>query len=154
MCDQRWSWICSGRSLSQSRSSSNATPVDPAAPLWFHQPKLSGNPMMNLYGLSTCDTCKKAQKALTHAGFDVTFRDIRAEPLSAAEREEFIHEFGDQIINRQSTTWRGLNDWMKESEADAQLAAHPALMKRPVIRHGSLLTLGWDDAVLARLMEQ
>lgn len=107
--------------------------------------------MMILYGLSTCDTCKKAQKALTQAGHSVTFRDIRAEPLTAAEREEFIREFGDLIINRQSTTWRGLNDWMKESEADAQLEAYPALMKRPVIRHNNRLTLGWDEAVQARL---
>lgn len=108
---------------------------------------------MILYGLFTCDTCKKAQKALVQAGCEVTFRDIRAEPLSAAEREAFIREFGDQIINRQSTTWRGLNDWMKESEADAQLAAYPALMKRPVIRSGAGLTLGWDAAILSRHAE-
>ena len=107
---------------------------------------------MILYGLFTCDTCKKAQKALVQAGCEVTFRDIRAEPLSAAEREAFIREFGDQIINRQSTTWRGLNDWMKESEADAQLAAYPALMKRPVIRHQGSLTLGWEEDVQTRLL--
>ncbi len=106
---------------------------------------------ITLYGLPTCDTCKKAQKALTQAGHDVTFRDIRAEPLTAAEIEEFIREFGGQIINQSSTTWRGLNDWMRESEAEAQLAAHPALMKRPVIRSDAGLTLGWDEAILARL---
>jgi len=107
---------------------------------------------MILYGLSTCDTCKKAQKALTQAGHDVVFRDIRTEPLTPAERDEFIREFGDRIINRASTTWRGLNDWMKQSEADAQLAAYPALMKRPVIRDGDRLTLGWEGDVQAALL--
>ena len=104
---------------------------------------------MILYGIATCDTCKKAQKALVAAGHDVTFRDVRAEPLSAAEIDAFIAEFGTKIINTQSTTYRGLSDWMKASEADAQLREHPALMKRPVIRDGARLTLGWDDAIAA-----
>lgn len=106
---------------------------------------------MIIYGLSTCDTCKKAEKALKAADKTVTFRDIRTEPLTPAEREEFIRAFGDRIINRASTTWRGLNDWMKESEADAQLAAYPALMKRPVIRDGDRLTLGWESDAQAAL---
>jgi arsenate reductase (glutaredoxin) len=106
---------------------------------------------MILYGLSTCDTCKKAQKALIAAGRDVTFRDVRAEPLSDAEIAEFITEFGNRIINTQSTTYRGLSDWMKNSEADHQLKEYPALMKRPVIRHDGGLTLGWDDRIAAAL---
>jgi arsenate reductase (glutaredoxin) len=105
---------------------------------------------MIIYGLSTCDTCKKAQRALLAAGHEVTLRDVRSEPLTDAEIAEFITEFGSRIINTQSTTWRGLSDWMKASEADAQLREHPALMKRPVIRHEGVLTLGWDDQIAAR----
>jgi arsenate reductase (glutaredoxin) len=104
---------------------------------------------MILYGIATCDTCKKAQKALQAAGHDVTFRDVRAEALTDAEIAEFIREFGSRIINTQSTTYRGLSDWMKASEADVQLREHPTLMKRPVIRDGDRLTLGWDEAVAA-----
>ena len=104
-------------------------------------------PQITLYCLPTCDTCKKAKKALGSAWHDVTFRDIRADPLTEAERAEFISEFGDKIINKSSTTWRGLSDWMRESEADSQLENHPALMKRPVIRAGQTLLLGWDQAV-------
>ena len=40
---------------------------------------------MILYGLSTCDSCKRALKTLHAAGKEITFRDIRAEPLDAAE---------------------------------------------------------------------
>jgi arsenate reductase (glutaredoxin) len=107
---------------------------------------------MILYGIATCDTCKKAQKALVAAGHDVTFRDVRGEPLSAAEIDEFIAEFGSRIINTQSTTYRALSDWMRASEAEVQLREHPALMKRPVIRNGDKLTLGWDDAIAAQFM--
>jgi Spx/MgsR family transcriptional regulator len=107
---------------------------------------------MILYGIPTCDTCKKAQKALAAAGYAVTFRDIRADPLSEAERAELLAEFGDALVNRKSTTWRGLSDWLRNSEADAQLAAHPTLMKRPVIHDGQRWRLGWGDEVQAALL--
>lgn len=97
---------------------------------------------MILYGLKNCDTCRKAKKALEAAGNDVTLRDVRAEPLSDAERKEFIAAFGEALLNRASTTWRGLSEEERGASADTLLAAHPALMKRPVIR-GHALTLGW-----------
>ena len=105
-----------------------------------------------LYGIPTCDTCKKAIKALEGAGHNVTFRDIRADPLTDAQWAELIAEFGTRLVNTKSTTWRGLSDWLKHSEADAQLAAHPTLMKRPVIRDGDALYLGWDADSQAALL--
>jgi Spx/MgsR family transcriptional regulator len=108
---------------------------------------------MILYGIPTCDSCKAALKALKARGHDVTFRDIRAEPLSRQEIEELVAAFGDGIVNRASTTWRGLSDWLRESDAAAQLAAHPTLMKRPVIRQDDgRLHVGWDTGVQALLL--
>lgn len=107
---------------------------------------------MILYGISTCDTCKKALKAIQAAEKPVTFRDVRADPLTEAEITELVTEFGDRIINKSSTTWRGLNDWLRASEPEAQLAAQPTLMKRPVIRVGDTLYLGWDEATQAALL--
>jgi arsenate reductase len=106
---------------------------------------------MILYGIPTCDTCKKALKALQAAGRDVTFRDIRAQPLTEAEINEIVMEFGDRVINKQSTTYRSFSDFLKASDADAQIAAQPTVMKRPVIKDGDDWHLGWDDATAARL---
>jgi arsenate reductase-like glutaredoxin family protein len=108
---------------------------------------------MILYGIRTCDSCKKALKALEAANHPVSFRDVRADPLTLAERSRFIDAFGDQIVNRSSTTWRGLSDWLKASEVDAQLAAHPTLMKRPVIDTGDALLLGWGPDVQAAVLK-
>ncbi len=107
---------------------------------------------MILYGISTCDTCKKAQKELTAAGHQVTFRDVRADPLSAAEIDRFVGEFGDVIVNKSSTTYRSFGEFLKASDPEAQLAAQPAVMKRPVIEHDGALTLGWDEAVRAKYL--
>lgn len=101
---------------------------------------------MILYGISTCDTCKKALKVLEAAGKSVTFRDIRANPLSRAEIDTIVTEFGSRAVNTQSTTYRGFNDFLKASEPEAQIAAQPAVMKRPVIQDGDSWYLGWDSA--------
>jgi len=107
---------------------------------------------MILYGIPTCDTCKKAIKALQAAGHDVAFRDVRANPLTAAEIDEIVTEFGDRVINKSSTTYRAFSDFLKASDPEAQIAAQPAVMKRPVIRNGAEWHLGWDDAVQAKLL--
>ena len=106
---------------------------------------------MILYGLATCDTCKRALKTLQAAGKDVTFRDIRADPLTGAEIEAITREFGSRAVNQQSTTYRGFNDFLKASEPEAQIAAQPAVMKRPVIQDGTRWFLGWDAATEAAL---
>ena len=107
---------------------------------------------MIVYGIPTCDTCKKALKALQAAGRDVTFRDIRAQPLTEAEIDTIVTEFGDRAVNKQSTTYRGFSDFLKASEPEAQIAAQPAVMKRPVIEAGGKFYLGWDDAVQTALL--
>lgn len=102
---------------------------------------------MILYGISTCDTCKKALKALQSAGKEVTFRDIRATPLTHAEIDAIVGEFGAKAVNTQSTTYRSFSDFLKASDPEAQIAAQPTVMKRPVINDGGKLYLGWDAAV-------
>ncbi len=102
---------------------------------------------MIVYGLETCAICSKARKALAAAGKDVDFRDVRAEPLNEAELAELITEFGDRLVDRTTNDYRALNTWLKNSEADAQIAAKPKVMARPVIRDGDNFYLGWDGAV-------
>ena len=106
---------------------------------------------MILYGIPTCDTCKKALKALEGAGHAVTFRDIRKDPLSEAEISEMVTEFGSRLINKQSTTYRAFSDFLRESEPEAQIAAQPTVMKRPIIK-GDAWYLGWDADTQAALL--
>ena len=107
---------------------------------------------MIIYGLNTCGDCQKARKALEALGKDVTFRDVRADPLSESELGVLIAEFGDRLVDRTTNDWRGLSDWLKHSEAEDQLAAKPKLMARPVIQDGDTYYLGWDDAVQQALL--
>jgi len=104
---------------------------------------MEGGMEITIHGLASCDTCRKARKALPEA----RFRDIRAEPLDDAEITVFLEQFGERLLNRASTTWRGLSEAERQTPPKLLLAAHPALMKRPVIRAGGVLYLGWTPDV-------
>lgn len=105
--------------------------------------------MITLYGIPTCDTCRKARKSLEAKGLDVRFHDVRADPLNRADIARFLAVFGNDLLNTRSTTWRALSDDARSGDPTDLLIAHPTLMKRPVIEAGSTLTLGWDVSAQA-----
>ncbi|SMX22657.1 arsenate reductase family protein [Boseongicola aestuarii] len=105
--------------------------------------------MAVLYGIASCDTCRKARKSLENSGLGVEFRDVRAAPLSGDEIARFLAEFGGSLLNTRSTTWRGLSESERGGAPETLIAAHPTLMKRPVIEGPGGLTLGWDKAAQA-----
>lgn len=108
---------------------------------------------MQLYGLKTCDTCRKALKTLAAGGHEVTFRDVRGDPLETADLADFLDAFGPSLVNTRSTTWRGLSEEDRAGAPLALLQAHPAVMKRPVIRaRDGTLYLGWGKEVQAALL--
>lgn len=109
---------------------------------------------MVIYGLATCAICQKALRALEAEGLDVSFRDVRAEPLSEAELSGLIEEFGDRLVDRTSNDFRALNDWLKHSEAEAQIAAQPKVMARPVIRDRDKFYLGWNETIRQALLAE
>lgn len=102
---------------------------------------------MRFFGLKSCDTCRKALKALAAAGHSPQVIDVRADGLSDADRDTIIAQFGDGAINRASTTWRGLSDAEKAADPATLLATHPTLMKRPVIDADGTWTIGWKADV-------
>ncbi len=100
--------------------------------------------IMRIWGLKTCDTCRKALKALQGAGATFDYVDVRADGVDRADLVRFHAAFGDALVNKRSTTWRGLSEAEHAGDPIDLLAKHPTLMKRPVIEDGDELTLGWD----------
>lgn len=77
---------------------------------------------------------------------DVEIIDVRADGVSDADRQAILTAFGDAAMNTRSTTWRGLNEEERAKGADVLLAAHPTLMKRPVIEADGVWYQGWSAA--------
>ncbi len=103
---------------------------------------------MQLYGLKSCDTCRKALKALPGA----VLVDVRANGVPQAVLEAAQARFGAALVNTRSTTWRGLSEAERAEPALDLLAAHPALMKRPlIVTEAGDMHLGWTPEVRAAL---
>ena len=116
---------------------------------------------LTVYHLKSCDSCRKAIKAMTVAGHELTLIDVRADGVPSEELTRIEKAIGwEKLLNSRSTTWRGLNESdktdMDASKAIALMREHPTLIKRPVIirdetQGAGLITVGWTKEVQAEL---
>ena len=103
---------------------------------------------MKLYGLKTCDTCRKALKSLPEA----EFADVRNDGIPENVLKSAFEQFGEKLVNTRSTTWRGLSESERSQPPLQLLQTHPALMKRPlVVTDDGTMVLGWTEASRAAL---
>ena len=101
---------------------------------------------VTIYGLKTCDTCRKARRALP----DARFVDVREADDLAARLPRWHEAAGARLLNKASTTWRCLSDTEKaraNEDLVGLLLAHPALIKRPVIERGDEVFVGWTPQI-------
>ena len=107
---------------------------------------------MRIYGLKNCDSCRAALRDLVAAGHAAVLVDLREAGLPDGLRDLALAQFGEALINRRSTTWKGLDEVARASDPVALLGAYPAVMKRPLIDVGGQLYLGWDAGTKAALL--
>jgi len=111
-----------------------------------------------LFGLKTCDTCKRARKDLDAASARYAFHDLREDGVTKAQIAKWAKAAGwEAMLNKASTTWRALPDADKlgltESKAVALMAANPTLIKRPLIARGDTqVYVGWTDDVKRQVL--
>lgn len=105
-----------------------------------------------LYGLTQCDTCRKAQAWLTRFGVAHRFVDSRATPIDPALLVAWKEALGgwEAMINKSSTTWRQLPETRKQPGSDAEwkllLREYPALIRRPVVvTEDGVVSQGFSD---------
>lgn len=93
--------------------------------------------MLKLYGVKTCDSCRKARRWLDSAGIAYQYIDLRDDGIERTRVQGWLKAHGSKkLINKRSRTWRELDADAKaacEHEPLAQLLAHPTLIKRPVL---------------------
>ena len=98
------------------------------------------NPKLSiLYGLDTCDSCRKARNWLKRFEVAHEFVDYRENRVEPATLREWSKQLGgwDKLVNKASTTWRNLPDARKSPRSDPEwtllIKEHPAIVKRPVV---------------------
>ena len=106
--------------------------------------------MVTLYGIKTCDTCRKALKWLDGQGIAHRFHDMRSDGLARQTLAGWIAALGwETVLNRRSTTWRELPETSRagldDKKATVLMLKHPTLIKRPVFAAGKELFIGFDE---------
>lgn len=115
-------------------------------------------PTVTLYGLPTCDICRKARNWLDRFGIAYTFVDYRANPVPAATLKAWAAQLGgwEKLVNKASTTWRNLLPQRRNPGSDPEwtllLKEYPALIRRPVVRRDDdSVSVGFSDNAFKRL---
>lgn len=109
--------------------------------------------MLTMYGIKNCDTIKKARRWLEVHQIEYRFHDYRADGLERAQLDTFIAELGWQaLLNTRGTTWRKLDESLRNSIDNADAAAAlmlemPAIIKRPLLcAPGRPMLLGFSES--------
>ena len=112
--------------------------------------------MTTLYGISNCDTCRKAKNWFNENRITFDFFDFRKNELTQTKIETWIDSIGlDKLINRRGTTWRNLPDELRDkihgSENVDVLNQFPTLIKRPIIEIDDHFLVGFDASVIKQI---
>ena len=109
---------------------------------------------ISLYGISNCDTVKKARAWLAAHGLDCPFHDFKKQGVPEKELDAWIKALGwELLVNTRGTTWRKLDEATRAAVTDpasarALMLAHPSVIKRPVVQWADgRLTVGFDPTV-------
>ncbi|MDP9148163.1 MAG: hypothetical protein M3N22_10935 [Acidobacteriota bacterium] len=97
----------------------------------------------------SCTTCRKAKAHLEKMGAELSLRNLDTERLSEKELDELIGEL-DYIpfLNSRNEIYRTRK--MKDhpptrTQAIRLMAQNPNLIRRPVVKRGNRLVLGYDE---------
>jgi len=106
---------------------------------------------MKVYGITNCNTVKKALDWFKANNVDYEFQDFKKLGVSEQKLNEWNDEAGyEKFMNKQGLTWKQLDTTVKESvkgaaEALPLLKEKTSMIKRPVIEDGDFLFFGFDE---------
>jgi arsenate reductase len=103
---------------------------------------------VTIYGIKNCDTMKKARAWLDQRGIAYAFHDYKTAGIERAMLEAWTREVGwETLVNRAGKTFRAFPETDKqglnEKKAIALMLAQPSLIKRPVLKVGGKLLVGF-----------
>ncbi len=112
--------------------------------------------MTRLYGISNCDTIKKARKWLAGNDIDYKFHDFKKEGLGQSTLLSWISTVGwETLLNRRGMMWRRLDPYLKQGmdrkAAISVMLDTPAIIKRPVLDLDGAIHVGFSEAKYRKL---
>jgi arsenate reductase len=111
---------------------------------------------VKIYGISNCDTMKKAFAYLEARKLEYEFHDYKKDGVPPGKLQEWAKRVGwEKLANTRGPTWRNIPDAQKagltEARALALLERYSSAIRRPVLEAGSRLVVGFDPGEYATL---
>ena len=102
-----------------------------------------------VFGIKHCDTMKKALRWLEEHHIDHVFHDYKKQGVPEQRLRQWIATLGwETVINRRGTTWRKLDETLRESmntESALTVAMeNPSIIKRPILQTDTVITAGFN----------
>ncbi|HEU4609564.1 MAG TPA: ArsC family reductase [Chitinophagaceae bacterium] len=103
--------------------------------------------MYIVYGIPNCNSVQKARAWLDNKGISYQFHDYKKSGITRSKLTSWSKQLGwENLINKNGTTWRGLEETRKESITTqaagiALMMEEHSVIKRPVIEK--------DDKIVA-----
>lgn len=115
--------------------------------------------MLTVYGIKSCDTCRKAISFLKDKGIEHRFHDVRDDGLNIQMLERWADHVGwEQLLNKRSLTWRKVPEAdrgdMTRGKALRLLLEQPTLMKRPVIEGQRYTAVGFSEKRFTEFLDK
>ena len=106
--------------------------------------------MLRVFGIKSCDTCRRAKKYFTEQNIDFRFHDVREDGLDIQMLERWAARIDWQkLLNKQSLTWRKIpevdRNAMTHDKALAAMIDNPTLVKRPVLESKKFIAVGFSE---------
>ena len=114
---------------------------------------------ITIYGITNCDTMKKAFAWLQAHGVECAFHDYKKAGVTEAQLAGWCRVAGwETVLNRAGTTFRKLGDADKrdltEGKAIALMTARPSMIRRPVLEIDGRIEIGFAPERYAALFAQ
>ena len=115
--------------------------------------------MLTVYGIKSCDTCRRARKYLAEHDIDFRFHDVRDDGLDIQMLERWASRMDWQkLLNRKSLTWRKIPEVdradITQDRAFALMIEQPTLMKRPVLESPKFMAVGFSEKRFGEFLEK
>lgn len=110
---------------------------------------------ITIYGIKNCDSMKKTFRWMNDNDVEYGFHDYKKSGADVSVLKRAVDQHGwEVVINKRGTTWRKLDDAVKE-QMDERLAItialdNPSIIKRPLIVQNGTVYIGFDADKLAK----
>ncbi len=115
---------------------------------------------IDLYGYTSCTSCRKTDQQLKESGTDYVYRDYFRQRFSREELEAVLRQAGltpRDVLSKRSKVYRARSaeiDALTDDQLLSLMLEEPTLLRRPIVIGGDEVVVGHNATKLAELIDQ